>query len=268
MIISTNSDIHSQSSEDGSGLYSPIFGTQFFQLHGDIHYYQEQLDIQHAAGILASQFDYTNIHPHLHLLETPLDLQFPLPQRNHIQVVLDIPPHTYPSTCLPPSPAHRGAINLSYQLEGPDNRRYSAEDFRPQSYSSGGSAQPSAIQTPESTRSSVPMSEPTPQPQPTASAPQDPLRREISNQVMACRQCLLPFRPSGNALRNDDSELPREACGLPDVPALWPVPVNTTISLHPPITLNTSSAPAPSTCSLAMPPPPPIFSEQRITRHD
>ncbi|KAG1812086.1 uncharacterized protein BJ212DRAFT_1371289 [Suillus subaureus] len=214
MVISTDSDIYTpfpqgimmedgpQSSEDGSGLHSPIFGAQFPQPHGDIRYHQDQLDIQHAAGILASQFDYTNIniHPHPHLLETPLNLhsnqnphhhnsyqsEFPLPQRNHLG--LDIPPHAYPNTRLPPPPAHGGAVNLSYQ--GPPNRRYSAEDLRPQSYSSGGgSTQPPVIQTPESTRSSVPTSESTPQPQPAASTSQDPPRREISNQVIACRQC-------------------------------------------------------------------------------
>lgn len=170
-------------------------------VHNKVRYHQDQLDIQHAAGILASQFDYSNIniHPHPHLLETPLNLHsnqnphhhssyqsdFPLPQRNHLG--LDIPPHAYPNTRLPPPPAHGAAVNLSYQ--GPPNRRYSAEDLRPQSYSSGGgSAPPPVIQTPESTRSSVPISESTPQPQPAASTSQDPPRREISNQVIACRQ--------------------------------------------------------------------------------
>ncbi|KAG1790494.1 uncharacterized protein HD556DRAFT_1310512 [Suillus plorans] len=201
MVISTDSDIYTpfpqsvmmedgpQSSEDGSGLHSPIFGAQFPQPHGD-------------TGILASQFDYTNIsiHSHPHLIETPLNIHsnqnphhhntyqsdFPLSQRNHLG--LDLPPHAYPNTRLPPPPAHGGTVNLSYQ--GPPNRRYSAEDLRPQSYpSGGGSAQPPVIQTPESTRSSVPISESTPQPQPAASTSQDPPRREISNQVIACRQC-------------------------------------------------------------------------------
>ncbi|KAG1832399.1 hypothetical protein EV424DRAFT_1342372 [Suillus variegatus] len=200
MVISTDSDIYTpfpqsvmmedgpQSSEDGSGLHSPIFGAQFPQPHGD--------------SILASQFDYTNIsiHSHPHLIETPLNIhsnqnphhhntyqsEFPLSQRNHLG--LDLPPHAYPNTRLPPPPAHGGAVNLSYQ--GPPNRRYSAEDLRPQSYpSGGGSAQPPVIQTSESTRSSVPISESTPQPQPAASTSQDPPRREISNQVIACRQC-------------------------------------------------------------------------------
>ncbi|KAG1853089.1 hypothetical protein F4604DRAFT_2044544 [Suillus subluteus] len=213
-MISTNSDIWAafsrgimmedsfQSSEDGSGPHSPIFGTQFPQLHRDIRYYQDQLDIQHAAGTLASQFDYTNIniHPHHHLLETPLNLhlnqnphhhssyhsEFPLPHSN--QLDLDIPPHAYPNTRLPPPPAHGGTINLSYQ--GPQNRRYSAEDLHPQSYSSGGgSAQPPVIENLESIQSSVPMSESTSPLQPAASTSQDPLRREILNQVIACRQC-------------------------------------------------------------------------------
>ncbi|KAG1751431.1 uncharacterized protein EDB91DRAFT_1105483 [Suillus paluster] len=221
MVISTDSDIYTpfpqgmiiedgpQSSEDGSGLHSPIFGAQFPQPHGDIRYHQDQLDIQHAAGILASQFDYSNInlHPHHpHLLESPLNLHpnsnshhhhtsyqsdFPLPQRNHLG--LDIPPHAYPNTRLPPPPAQGSAVNLSYQ--GPPSRRYSTEDLRHQSYSSGGSSaqQPPVIQSPESTqRSSLPTSEPPPQQHPTqpaASTSQDTPRREISNQVIACRQC-------------------------------------------------------------------------------
>ncbi|OJA20523.1 hypothetical protein AZE42_01595 [Rhizopogon vesiculosus] len=227
MVISTDSDIYTpfpqgimmedgpQSSEDGSGLHSPIFSAHFPQPHGDsIRYHQDQLDIQHAAGILASQFDYSNIsiatphhHHHHHLLETPLDLHpnpnpnphhhhyhsdYSLPSRNHLG--LDIPPHAYPNTRLPPPPAHGSAINLSYQ--GPPHRRYSAEDLHHHSYSSGGgSAQPSVAQPQpqENTqRSPVPRSESTPQqhtPQPAASTSQDPPSREISNQVIACRQC-------------------------------------------------------------------------------
>ncbi|KAG1843243.1 uncharacterized protein F5891DRAFT_1211169 [Suillus fuscotomentosus] len=210
MVISTNSDIYApflqgimmedgyQSNEDGSGLHSPIFGAEFPQPHGYICYRQDQLDRQHAAGILASQFNYINIHPHPHLLETPSDFhsnqnlhhhnsyqsEFP-PQRNHLG--LDTPPHAHPNTCLPLPPAHGAVINLFYQ--GPQNRKYSAEDLRTQSYSGGCSAQPPAIQTPESTRSPVPTSESTLQLQPAASTSQDPPHREISNQVVACQQC-------------------------------------------------------------------------------
>jgi hypothetical protein len=244
MVISTDSDIYTpfpqmiiedgpQSSEDGSGLHSPIFSAHFPQPHGDssksyqtrslfkttlivishvvhnkVRYHQDQLDIQHAAGILASQFDYTNIglaapHHHHHLLETPLDLhsnpnvhhhhpyssEYSLPSRNHLG--LDFPPHAYPNTRLPPPPAHGSALNLSYQ--DPPHRRYSTEDLHHHSYSSGGgSVQPSVAQPPESTqRSPVPRSEPTPQQHPTqpaASTSQDAPPREISNQVIACRQ--------------------------------------------------------------------------------
>ncbi|KAG1853113.1 hypothetical protein F4604DRAFT_1289400 [Suillus subluteus] len=212
MVISTNSDIYArflqgimmghgyQSNDDGSSLHSPIFGAQFPQPHGYIHYHQDQLDIQHAAGILASQFNHTNIniHPHPHLLETPTNFysnqnlhhhnsyqsEFLLPLRNHLG--LDTPPHAYPNTCLPPPPAHGAAVNLFYK--SPRNRKYSGEDLRSPSYSGGCSAQPHAIQTPERPRSSVPTSESTPQPQPAFTS-QDSPRREISNQVIACQQC-------------------------------------------------------------------------------
>ena len=176
-------------------------------VHNKVRYHQDQLDIQHAAGILASQFDFTNIatpnyHHHHHILETPLDLNsnpnvhhhnsyhsdYSLPSRNHLG--LDIPPHTYPNTRLPPPSAHGSAINLSYQ--GPPHRKYSTEDLHHHSYSSGGgSTQPSVPQPQEnSQRSPVPRSESTPQqhPQPAASTSQDATPKEISNQVIACRQ--------------------------------------------------------------------------------
>ncbi|KAG2337168.1 hypothetical protein BDR05DRAFT_1005249 [Suillus weaverae] len=205
MVISTNSDTYApflqgimmedsyQSNEDGFGLHSPIFGAQFPQPHGH--------NIQHAAGILTSQFDYTNIniHPHPHLLETPSNFhsnqnlhyhnsyqsEFLLPQRNHLG--LDTPSHAYPNTCLPLPPAHSAAISLFYQ--GPRSRKYFAEDLRTQSYSGGCSAQPPAMHTPENMRSSIPTSESTPQLQPAAPTSQDLPHREISNQVIACQQC-------------------------------------------------------------------------------
>ncbi|KAG1884511.1 uncharacterized protein F5891DRAFT_1284682 [Suillus fuscotomentosus] len=203
--ISTNSDIYfpfprgmmedgPQYSEDGSGLYPPIFGTQFPQPHGDIHYHQNQLDVQCAAGIPASQFDYTNINIHLHphLLENPqhhdsYQYEFPFSQRNDLG--LGVPPHACLNTYLPPPPANGGIVNLFY--EGPPNRIYSLKDLRLQYYSSGGgSAQPPVIQTPESTRSSIPTSESqsTPHPQPTASTSRDQPPRDISNRVIACQQ--------------------------------------------------------------------------------
>lgn len=241
MVISTDSDIYTpfpqmiiedgpQSSEDGSGLHSPIFSAHFPQPHGDssksyqtrslfettliaishvvynkVRYHQDQLDIQHATGILASQFDYSLAapHHHHHLLETPLDLhpnpsthhasypsEYSIPSRNHLG--LDFPHNAYPNTRLPPPPAQGTPINLSYQA--PPHRRYSAEDLHHHhSYSSSSSsAQPSVPQPPESTqRSPVPRSEPAPQQhltQPAASTSQDPPPREISNQVIACRQ--------------------------------------------------------------------------------
>ncbi|KAG1789314.1 uncharacterized protein HD556DRAFT_1495010 [Suillus plorans] len=161
-----------QSSEDGSGLHSPIFGAQFTQLPGEIcNYHQGQLDIRHdaAAGILASQFDYTNInfHPYLHLLETPLNVHYPhhhyvyhsefsLPQRHNLD--LDIPPHVYPDTCLPPPPAYGSVVDLDLSYQGSPRRRYFSEDLCSQS-------------------------------QPAASTSQDLPCRKISNQVIACRQC-------------------------------------------------------------------------------
>ncbi|KAH7911013.1 hypothetical protein BJ138DRAFT_1151604 [Hygrophoropsis aurantiaca] len=219
MVASANSDVYTpfpqgmiledgpQSSEDGSGLHSPIFGAPF-PPHGDsIRYHPDQLDIQNAAGILASQFDYNGLslptqQGAQHLLETPLDLhsnghhhpsypsEFPLPPRN--QLGLDVPPHSFSNARLPPPPAQGGPVNLGYQSS---HRRYSGEEIHDHGYSSGGGSV-TGLQTEGDQRSAASRRDSAPQPaaqsqaqqQPTPTS-QDAPRREISNQVIACRQC-------------------------------------------------------------------------------
>ncbi|KAF9227168.1 hypothetical protein BS17DRAFT_727147 [Gyrodon lividus] len=220
MVASVNSDIYSpfphgmiiedapQSSEDGSGLHSPIFGEHFPQPHGDsIRYHPDQLDIHSAAGILASQFDnnYLNLpvpHGPNHLLEPSLDLHsnntghhhssyphdYPLPSRN--QLGLDISSQPYSNARLPPSSSQGPPVNITYPPT-PLHRRYSGDITRDQSYSSSGPLSPPCPaetdhRSPVQRRDSAPQSTP----QQSASASQDlPPRREGSNLVIACRQC-------------------------------------------------------------------------------
>ncbi|KIK99397.1 hypothetical protein PAXRUDRAFT_822813 [Paxillus rubicundulus Ve08.2h10] len=219
MVVSVNSDIYSpfphgmiiedgpQSSEDGSGLHSPIFGAQFPQPHGDsIRYHPDQLDIHNAAGILASQFDnsYLSIpvsHAPPQLLEPSLDLHstnhhhqpsyphdYPIPSRS--QLGLDISAQPYPNARLPPPPSQGPPININYQ-PAPLHRRYSNDVARDQSYPSGGPLSP-PVSADTDHRSTTQRRHSTSQPAPqqSASGSEDPPpRREAANLVIACRQC-------------------------------------------------------------------------------
>ncbi|KAF9241857.1 hypothetical protein BU15DRAFT_87078 [Melanogaster broomeanus] len=217
MVASVSSDIYSpfphgmiiedgpQSSEDGSGLHSPIFGAQFPQPHGDsIRYHPDQLDIHNAAGILASQFDnnYLNIpHGQSQLLEPSLDLhsnnnsghhhssythEYPHTSRNHLG--LNISSQPYPDARLPPPPS-QGPVNIGYQ-PAPLHRRFSEGLARDQSYSSGASL-PTPVPAETDQRSTAQRRDSTshPAPQQPASGSQDSPSRREGNLVIACRQC-------------------------------------------------------------------------------
>ncbi|KIK27597.1 hypothetical protein PISMIDRAFT_8021 [Pisolithus microcarpus 441] len=234
MVASTNGDVYAhfphgiivddgpQSSEDGSGLHSPIFGAQFPHPHGDsIRYHHDRLDIHSAAGVLASQFDYKNIQLSVpqtspHVYEDQLDIHsathahhpssysqdYPITHRNHLG--LDIPPHSYHGARLPLPPVSGGGSALNYHLPAP-HRRYSDDVTRDNSYSTGATASP-PISSESDQRTLIPKREPESQPilhpapapspqQPSPqsaqqeSSTQSPARRESSNLVIACRQC-------------------------------------------------------------------------------
>ncbi|KAF8444834.1 hypothetical protein L210DRAFT_3444273 [Boletus edulis BED1] len=189
-----------QSSEDGSGLHSPIFGAQY---RGDssssnIRYHSDHLDVHNAAGILASQFDSNYLAlpvphpppPQQHLLDPSLDLhpphqhyphEYAISSRNHLG--LDVSPHSYPNARLPPPPSQ---LNIPYHT----SRRF-PPDARDPSYPSPQS--PSAPVLPDPDQRSPPVKRdpaPSPTTQPTALTTQPPPpRREGSNLVIACRQC-------------------------------------------------------------------------------
>ncbi|KAH7888914.1 hypothetical protein F5I97DRAFT_1802765 [Phlebopus sp. FC_14] len=217
MLTGSTSDVYSpfplgivvedgpQSSEDGSGLHSPIIGAPFPHIHGDIRYHNDQLDIHNAAGVLASQFDYASFNaqpshgpPHyLPSLDLPSNFSgnysyshhYPPPPRNHLG--LDIPSHSFSNTRLPPPLPQGGPISLGYQP--PLHRRYSGDISRDQSYTPPAQtpsipvpAEPDQRTTTPRRDSAPPKSQPPP---PPTSASQDPPRRESSNTVIACRQC-------------------------------------------------------------------------------
>ncbi|KAG8214094.1 hypothetical protein J3R82DRAFT_10852 [Butyriboletus roseoflavus] len=198
MVVSATSDVYSpfpamivddgpQSSDDGSGLHSPIFGAQFPPPHGDssLRYHPDHLDVHSAAGILASQFDSNYLVPHPtpshHLLEPSLDLHSPHTHYSHeysISPRLDVSPHQYPNARLPPPPSH---LNIPYHT----HRRF-PPDARDHPYPSPPS--PAAPVPPDSDQRSPPLKRDPVSPRSTPSATQPP-RREGANLVIACRQC-------------------------------------------------------------------------------
>ena len=80
------------SSEEGSGIRSPIFGVQYATSRGDsnrkslppssvvrqsssslvVRYHPKQVKIQNASGILASQFDYNGLSKSMNVQQAPL----------------------------------------------------------------------------------------------------------------------------------------------------------------------------------------------------
>ncbi|KIK57927.1 hypothetical protein GYMLUDRAFT_228507 [Collybiopsis luxurians FD-317 M1] len=201
MVASIDSDIYSpfrhpvmveegpQSSEDGSGLHSPVFESQFPR--NDTRY---QVEIDNAANILA-HFDYTTtlIQP----IQPPLidtALETPSPTANHVNFFSDY--------SIPPRSNHLG-IEYAHQSSG--NSRPSLIASTPGgevfnfTYSSS-EQRSSGRQThdPSLTRPSgrIPMygdqglTPVSPSESSTALAlNRSPNRREVSTVVIACRQC-------------------------------------------------------------------------------
>jgi hypothetical protein len=120
-----------QSSEDGSGLHSPVFDSHFTP--NDIQY---QVDIGHAAGILAAQFDYnsSSLIQQTPLIDTALETpninpthvnfssDYSIPPRNQLvnQFVPQSSVNSRPSHLLPSSEGE--ILNFRY---GSSERRSS-----------------------------------------------------------------------------------------------------------------------------------------------
>jgi hypothetical protein len=188
-------DESNPSSEEGSGLHSPVFGVQY---HGDsnLRYQPEQVDIQNAAGILASQFDYNGLSGNMNVQQGPLldatldpgsghhrstyPSDFPLPPRS--QLGLDIPVHSLSNTRLPPPPTQGGQVFFSSSSD----RHYPAQDSaHGANYSSSGMPMDGGHQ-PSSSSGQPPAQSSTGSN--NATSTEGP-RKESSGVVIACRQC-------------------------------------------------------------------------------
>ena len=237
MVASANSDLYSpfqrgmnteegqQSSEDGSGVHSPVFGAPFPSPHGDncelfpssdgrysdlslnkVRYQHDQLNGQHATAILAPQYDYgTALHSQqAPLLDTTLELsssststatfpsQFPvpLPTRNHIGHDFAVQP--LGSSRM--SSVHGGGpIDLRYTASS--ERGFPDGSSHDHAYSRHAADAPGMSMDNDRRPASVPASEPN---EPATSIGNSPRqsRKEVSTTVIACRQwyVLLPYR--------------------------------------------------------------------------
>jgi hypothetical protein len=209
-----------QSSEEGSGLPSPVFGAAFPSPHGGsckllsqplhhcshrisnkVRYQHDQLEGQRAAAILVPQYDYStalNVQQPP-LLDTTLELpntgsqhvtfssHFPLPPRN---LAHDF--SVQPLTDSRLSPDH-GSGSIGYRYTTSSDRRLPGGHSHDHSYSRH--ADNSAMSTHDDLR---------PLPMPSSEIKEDSAsvvtnssrqaRKEVSTTVIACRQwcvCLL-----------------------------------------------------------------------------
>lgn len=142
-----------QSSEEGSGLHSPVFDTQFSPVNDGFRYQSNPLDIRPAPSI---HFDYdpTQQQPPLIKLDQPL------------------------ADFLPQSPVvqsdHQSPVNFAYNL---DQRLPYDPSYSPAGIISGISMEGDNIRPVTSSNRAE------------SSANPRPPRKEISTTVIACRQC-------------------------------------------------------------------------------
>jgi hypothetical protein len=213
MVMSGNADLYSpfpqgmaleegpQSSEEGSGLHSPIFGAPFPSPHGNSsrhnRYNQDHLDVHRAAGILSSaEFGYNpllNVQPPLlqHSLEVPdpdahhhqvsYRSELTLTARN--QLGLDFTPHVPTVSRLPPPPAH--SVSDDYSFPSASDRSLSGGQSHDPAYFPSGN--PSGMPMDANNRLSSTSERVDCSSSPQASPREQ--RKETSVVVIACRQC-------------------------------------------------------------------------------
>jgi hypothetical protein len=168
---------------------SPLHKLTFIQ---KVRYHPEQVDIQNAAGILASQFDYNGLSTNMHVQQGPLldaalepgnahhrssyTSDFPLPPRT--QLGLDIPVQSLSNTRLPPPPTQVGG--QVFFNSSPD-RHYPPQDpSHGTAYSSGG--------MPMDHQASSSSGQPAQGSAAGNASQEQPQRKESSGIVIACRQ--------------------------------------------------------------------------------
>uniref|UniRef100_A0A8H7Y1S2 Zn(2)-C6 fungal-type domain-containing protein n=1 Tax=Psilocybe cubensis TaxID=181762 RepID=A0A8H7Y1S2_PSICU len=209
MVSSANADPYSpfqqtmvpeegpQSSEEGSGLHSPVFGAPY-TTHGDSFRYQhDQLDVHHSAAMIPPQYDYTlnaQQPPILDTLELPNSsarhVTFPshytVPPRNHIGI--DFSAQSPVNSRIPP--AVHGGPPVDYRYSPTTERRLPGGSSHDHSYNRP-SGNPSLLPMESDHRASLVPTAARSDTSPTAEASTSSreTRKEISSVVIACRQC-------------------------------------------------------------------------------
>ncbi|KAH9484701.1 hypothetical protein JR316_0001601 [Psilocybe cubensis] len=186
-----------QSSEEGSGLHSPVFGAPY-TTHGDSFRYQhDQLDVHHSAAMIPPQYDYTlnaQQPPILDTLELPNSsarhVTFPshytVPPRNHIGI--DFSAQSPVNSRIPP--AVHGGPPVDYRYSPTTERRLPGGSSHDHSYNRP-SGNPSLLPMESDHRASLVPTAARSDTSPTAEASTSSreTRKEISSVVIACRQC-------------------------------------------------------------------------------
>lgn len=221
MVASADADIYSpfqppmisedgpQSSEEGSGLHSPVFGAPY-PTHNDsckflvvivliqsmsyllfvnkVRYQHNQLDIQHSASMMMPQYDYghtlnTQQLPMLHTTLQPPSSNsrhvtfshYTVPNRNHIGADFSPQPSRIPSS------SHAAPVEFRY----PPERRLPAAPSHEHSYTRTGISMDSDHRS--SVLPSSAHSETSPPAAESSTSPKD-APKETSSVVIACRQ--------------------------------------------------------------------------------
>ncbi|KAF8712533.1 hypothetical protein AX14_013010 [Amanita brunnescens Koide BX004] len=199
------SDESTQSSEDGSGLHSPVFGTPYPPPPGDsFRYHYDQTDVQRATTSYAPRYEYAlpvgvQQLPHLSALQIPDSAThnvFPAPTyslQSHPQPGATLHSSLSSTVRLPPS-APLGYRQLDYASRyvapSDDVRRLPGDSIHDPPYS-----RPAGVPIMSSMQSIV-SPVPSTQLRPESSPPNvlnsngnSRPRKEISNVVIACNQC-------------------------------------------------------------------------------
>ncbi|KAF9524627.1 hypothetical protein CPB83DRAFT_797695 [Crepidotus variabilis] len=190
-----------QSSEEGSGMHSPVFGAGQYSGHGDsFRYPQDQLDVHHPASMIAPAYDYghaLNVQQPPMLDSTlelpnssarvPFSSHYQVPPRN--QLGIDFPVHSTVHSRISP-PAH-GVPPIDFRYASHSERRLPGGPSHDQSYARP-TTHSSGLPIESEHRPAVgpPNARPeTASGSPVASSSSRPTRKETSNVVIACRQC-------------------------------------------------------------------------------
>ncbi|KAJ7596839.1 hypothetical protein C8J56DRAFT_918462 [Mycena floridula] len=171
-----------QSSEEGSGLHSPIFGAQF-PVNGDFRYHNPDIALRHASGLLATVPQYLGYGPSMQQgplikLEAPFHSDFSIsPTESPVNTILPL--------------SAQGGAPLDFRFDPPSfERRLPGGPSYDHSYGRQ-SGHITGIAMASDSRS-APSSNNSIRPETSTNIRSDPSRESrlsISTAVIACRQC-------------------------------------------------------------------------------